>query len=85
MKSQKYIGLLGMIFSAIAVFVEFGYKQSISIELFITFMILTLYLGMLCWQYTIYGDWKKSVLPALKITLIAGIICALIGLLKRFN
>lgn len=83
MESKKYIGLFGMIFSATTVFVEFGFRQSISTELFIVSMVFTLYLGMFCWQYTVYGDWKKSILPALRITVIVLIAGGVIGLLKR--
>ena len=70
MESKKYIGL-------------FGFRQSISTELFIVSMVFTLYLGMFCWQYTVYGDWKKSILPALRITVIVLIAGGVIGLLKR--
>lgn len=85
MKSQKYIGLIGLLVSVILLVLEIVYQHSITRGILISFIILTLYLGILSWQYVISGNWKKSILPALKITLIVGIIGAVIGLLRRFN
>ena len=74
-----------MVVNVILLILEITYQHSLTRGTLILFIVLTIYLAILSWQYTLYGTWKKSVIPALKITLIVGVIGALIGLLKRFN
>lgn len=84
MKLQKYVGLTGIIGSVIMLFVEISYQHSFSKILLVIFITLTLYLGILSWNYTLNGDLKNSAIPALKVTLILVVISAILGLMKRF-
>jgi TRAP-type C4-dicarboxylate transport system permease small subunit len=84
MKSHKYIGLTGIIGSVALLFIEIGYQHSLSRILLIILIAFTLYLGILSWNYTMNGDLKNSVMPALKVTLILVGISLVLGLLKRF-
>ena len=85
MKSQKYIGLSGIVLSLILFALEISYQHLVTNRSLILLFVLTLYIGLLSWQYAFYGSWKKSVLPALKITLMVTAIAVVIGLLKRIK
>ncbi len=82
MKSHKYIGLVGIIVSVIFLFLEINYQDYFSRFLLVSLFIVTLYLGIFSWQYTLHGNFKNSILPALKIVLVVGGISLIIGLLK---
>lgn len=84
MITNKYFGLLGIILSVVALFAEVAYQNAIPKELLIVLIIITLYTGVVFWQYTFYANWKKSFVTGIKITVLIVVIGLILGLLKRF-